>query len=299
MLQPSFQRKLSHQGRPMSQPCSTLKSNLEPWQRTSASKSKQNRAYTQSTRQRDVLAAHYQPTKSIPCHKHHSGQSSLYRRSSSGSIGTQLCGNNKSTAFQKNANKQNEHDLGAGFYTRPNSALSLRGRRFSAPLTRSFYRASELHQMKCAPKSGSTYGSKVSGARQRCMSAPKTFNGLRNSSSLCNTLTEANLTNEAVKTRKTGHPTLTEKFSSSLLSKPNELDNESMSDVMSFADDVIERQLDTYSTSDNASIVDVRCRPQSCISFRRTVDHTLVCKHYVSYVQDRPRSSPSPVRLLW
>ena len=298
MLQPSSQRRFSHQGRPMPQPCSTLKSNLEPWQRT-ASKSKPSKAYTQSARQRDVLAAHYQPTKSTPSHQQHCGQSSLYRRSSSRNIGTQMCRNNKSTALQKNASKQNEHVLVVRFYTNSNSAMSLHGRCFSAPLTRSFYGASEPHKMKCTPTRRSTYGKKPNGARQRCMSAPKSFNGLRNSLSLCNTLTEANLTNEAVKTRKTGHPKLTdhETFSSSLLSKPNELDNESMSDVMSFSDDFIKRQLDAYSTSDDSSIVDVGCRPRSCISFGRTVDHTLVSKHYVSYVQDRPRSSPNPVRL--
>jgi hypothetical protein len=164
------------------------------------------------------------------------------------------------------------------------------GRCFSAPSTRSFYRTSEQHHAKCTLEGELINGSRVNlRTKHRCMSAPKTS---RNVLSVCNTLTKASPSN-----RQTVHPRSAEKFSNSLLSKTIEFDKESMSDVMSFSDNIIELQLDACSTSDDSSIANVRWRPRSCISFRRTVQLVPNSKHHcVTPLKNRPHSSPNPVR---
>ena len=292
-------RTMLYNGRTMSEPSSMLKSNSQ-YQMTSqngGNKNKQNKACMQTTRRRDAIGSYYQHTKFNACYKQYRSQTLLYTRSCPRDTGSQTTWDENLTLLQKNSKKQSASNLnnGALLYTsKSNSDISLRGRCFSAPPTRGFYRTSEQHYAKYMPKGDLTNRSKATRTKHRSMSAPKTSNGLRNSLSVCNTFTKSNLTNQQTVCSKSA-----EKFSSSLLSKTNDLDKESMSDVISFSDDVIEQQLDAYSTSDDSSVVDFKWRPQSCISFRRTVEFAPNSKHHcVTYLKNRPRSSPNPVRLL-
>jgi hypothetical protein len=287
------QRKLLYNVRPMSEPCSILKSNSR-YQKTSqnsGSKNKQIMVNTQAGRQRDVRISYYAPTKSNAYDKQYCIQSLVCTRPSSRNTSLQLtswC----TKPLQKNATTQSSLDNGAKYYTKKSNrnSVSNYGRCFSAPSTRSFYRTSEQHHAKCTLEGELIIGSKVNlRTKHTCMSAPKTS---RNALSVCYTLTKASPSN-----RQTVHPRSAEKFSNSLLSKTIEFDKESMSDVMSFSDNIIELQLDACSTSDDSSIANVRWRPRSCISFRRTVQLVPNSKHHcVTPLKNRPHSSPNPVR---
>ncbi|CAB3999033.1 FK506-binding 5-like isoform X1 [Paramuricea clavata] len=285
------QRKLLHNVRPMSEPCSILKSNSQ-YQRTSqnsGNKNKQSMVKTQTGRQRDVRRSYHAPTKSNAYDKQYCSQTLVCTRPHSRNTSSQLTSLG-AKPLQKNATTQSSLNNGAKLYTKTSNSnfVSNYGRCLSAPSTRSFYRTSEQHHAKCTLEGELINGSKVNlRTKHRCMSAPKIS---RNVLSVCNTLTKASPSN-----RQTVHPRSAEKFSNSLLSKTIEFDKESMSDVMSFSDDIIELQLDACSTSDDSSVVDVRWRPRSCISFRRVVELVPNSKHHcVTPLKNRPHSSPNP-----
>ena len=284
MLISGHQRKLCHDARPMiSKPCSMFKSNslYQNISQSSANKSNQNKTYTQGTR------LMYKPAKAIPCGRSLSG-TKLYSRGSS----SQENYVNKSTLSQKGTIKQESHNCSARCYTRrSNSTVSSPDRCFSASAAKYFNKASEKLCKNYRAKCGVTTGQKATGTKQRCMSAT---NSSRNSILVSNTLTQRNNTNQ-------WHQNSVGKSSSSLLSKSNNFDRESMSDVISFSDELIEQQLDAYSTSDESAVLDIKWRPQSCISFQRTVVPAEIIlpnhKHYCStFLKNRPNSSPCSVR---
>ena len=252
---------------------------------SSANKSNQNKTYTQATR------LMYKPAKAIACGRSLSG-TKLYSRGSS----SQANYVNKSTLSQKDVIKQESHNRSAKCYTkRSNSTVSSPDRCFSASAAKYFYKASEKQCKNYRARCGVTTGQNATGTKQRCMSAP---NSSRNAFLVSNTLTQPNNTNWW-----RGRQNSVGKFSSSLLSKSNNFDQESMSDVISFSDELIEEQLDAYSTSDESAVLDIKWRPQSCISFQRTVVPAEIIlpnhKHYCStFLKNRPQSSPCPVRSI-
>ena len=101
------QRKLLYNVRPMSEPCSILKSNSR-YQKTSqnsGSKNKQIMVNTQAGRQRDVRISYYAPTKSNAYDKQYCIQSLVCTRPSSRNTSLQLT-SRCTKPLQKNATTQ-------------------------------------------------------------------------------------------------------------------------------------------------------------------------------------------------
>ena len=299
MLSTAYPGPLTYNARPMFEPWSMFKSNsrYQKISQSSGNRTNQNKVYAQTTKQMAVTRS-FNPAKSIACHKQNVSQSllctRLYPR------GTSLQGNHvdRSTLSKKNITSSDNLDNSAKCYNKQsNNTVSNCERCFSAPANRYFH-TSDQHHKKCKSKSKVTNGCKATGTKRRCTSAPKTLNNSRNAFLICNTLTQPNNAN-----RQTVHRNSVEKFSSSVLSKSNNFDQESMSDVISFCDELIEQQLDAYSTSDDSSILEINWRPQSCISFRKKFvpQDTILSKdkhHCTTFLRNRPHSSPNPVRLL-
>ena len=159
-----------YNGRPMSEPSSMLKSSPQ-YQMTSQNcgdKNKQNKACMQTTRRRDAIGSYYQHTKFNACYKQYRSQTLLYTRSCPRETGSQTTRDENLTLLQKNPKKQSNLNNGALLYTsESNSDISLRGRCFSAPPTRGFYRTSEQHYAKYMPKGELTNRSKATRTKHR------------------------------------------------------------------------------------------------------------------------------------
>lgn len=173
---------------------------------------------------------------------------------------------------------------------RPRDSGSLRIRCLSAPFTRTVNGTPSQNNKLIVGKD--EYGvCRKTLVKQRSVTAPNNTKSARSS------VNSSFAAKSSPAERQ--DPKFAQKFSASW--NERKLDDGSLSDVMFFCDDTLQRQ--SYTFSDDSSVAAYKFTPQSCVSFRRSVypvkwvvpssNH-----HCATYVKNRPHwATPNLVRV--